>query len=539
MATSLWGEEFEIPNEQETVKKIIRKVKVDNRTDEQKLKSKKTSIEEKIEIITQNVYKVLGHYKDIVTVIKSREELHNYIDAAIQNGIIAIDTETNNSLDPLTCLLMGGCIYTPGQNAAYIPINHVNRETNERLTWQCTERDIKEEFDRLNEINVKILTHNGKFDYKVLLCTCNYDMPIYWDSYVAARLLDENEPSAGLKQQYISKIDPTQEKYSIDHLFEELPYAIFDPELFAYYAAIDAYMTYKLYLWQVERFKDPNLTGVKNVFDTIEMPLIKVVAKMELTGIDIDLEYAERLSKKYHKLLNDCNAEIQEELSKYEEQILQWRLTPEANFKPKKKKITKTGEEFDKSKNEQLEDPVNTSSPIQLAILLYDILKVPQVSTKQPRGTGVEELKSIHNKTQLPICKMILKSRTLEKLINTFIDKLPNDKNPKDGKIHCEFLSLGTDTGRFSSKNPNLQNIPRSDIKIKPMFRAPKASETIKEFDNIIDLDLYDEVETQNGWVKAKNLKVKDSLILEDNKKGIIKSIKTVNYKVQLEVECA
>lgn len=539
MATSLWGEEFEIPNEQETVKKIIRKVKVDNRTDEQKLKSKKTSIEEKIEIITQNVYKVLGHYKDIVTVIKSREELHNYIDAAIQNGIIAIDTETNNSLDPLTCLLMGGCIYTPGQNAAYIPINHVNRETNERLTWQCTERDIKEEFDRLNKVNVKILTHNGKFDYKVLLCTCNYDMPIYWDSYVAARLLDENEPSAGLKQQYISKIDPTQEKYSIDHLFEELPYAIFDPELFAYYAAIDAYMTYKLYLWQVERFKDPNLTGVKNVFDTIEMPLIKVVAKMELTGIDIDLEYAERLSKKYHKLLDDCNAEIQEELSKYEEQILQWRLTPEANFKPKKKKITKTGEEFDKSKNEQLEDPVNTSSPTQLAILLYDILKVPQVSTKQPRGTGVEELKSIHNKTQLPICKMILKSRTLEKLINTFIDKLPNDKNPKDGKIHCEFLSLGTDTGRFSSKNPNLQNIPRSDIKIKPMFRAPKASETIKEFDNIIDLDLYDEVETQNGWVKAKDLNFQDHLMLEDNKKGLIKSIKTVSYKVQLEVECA
>ena len=456
MANSLWGEEFEIPSEQEVVKKIVKKVKVDNRTDEQKLKSKKTSIEDKIEIITQNVYKVLGHYKDIITVIKSREELHNYIDAAIQNGIIAIDTETNNSLDPLTCLLMGGCIYTPNQKAAYIPINHVNRETNERLEWQCTEQDIKEEFNRLNEANVKILTHNGKFDYKVLLCTCNYDMPIYWDSYVAARLLDENEPSVGLKQQYISKIDPTQEKYSIDHLFEELPYAIFDPELFAYYAAIDAYMTYKLYLWQVERFKDPDLSRVFALYKNTELPLIKVVAKMELRGISLDKEYSKRLGIKFHNLVDDCNRRISEELSKYEEQILQWRLTPEANFKPKKKKITKTGEEFDKSKNEQLEDPVNVNSPTQLAILLYDVLKSPQVSTKQPRGTGVDELKAIYDKTQLPLCKLMLESRGLEKIIGTFVDKLPNDINSKDGKIHCEFLSLGTSTGRFSSKNPNL-----------------------------------------------------------------------------------
>lgn len=84
-----------------------------------------------------------------------------------------------------------------------------------------------------------------------------------------------------------------------------------------------------------------------------------------------------------------------------------------------------------------------------------------------------------------------------------------------------------------------MQQIPRSNIEVKPLFRAPTASEYIKEFDNRIELGLYDEVETQNGCVKAKNLKVKDSLILEDNKKGIIKSIKTISYKVQLEVECA
>ena len=177
------------------------------------------------------------------------------------------------------------------------------------MEWQLTEKDIKEEFERLE--GIKILTHNGKFDYKVLHCTIGWDMPIYWDSYCAARLIDENEP-AGLKQQYIDKIDPTQEKYSIDHLFEELPYALFDPEIFAYYAATDAYMTYKLYEWQVEKFKDPFLKGSYYILTNIEIPLIEVVAKMELTGIELDYEYAKRLSIKYNKLMDDCNKKIKE-----------------------------------------------------------------------------------------------------------------------------------------------------------------------------------------------------------------------------------
>ena len=119
-----------------------------------------------------------------------------------------------------------------------------------------------------------------------------------------------------------------------------------------------------------------------------------------------------------------------------------------------------------------LEDPIKVSSPTQLAILLYDVLKCPQVSTKSPRGTGVEELKKLYEKTKLHLCELMLESRGLDKLLNTFVDKLPTDVNPYDGKIHCEFLSLGTDTGRFSSKQPNLQQLPRDDKSIKMMLRA-------------------------------------------------------------------
>ena len=453
---SLWGEDFNIPDTKETAKKLIKKIKNDEKTDTQKLKSKTVSIDEKIQVITENVHKVLGHYKDLITVIKTKEELAHYINIAISNGIIAIDTETNNSLDALTCKLMGACIYTPGEKAAYVPINHVDRLTNERLEWQLTEKDIKEEFDRLQSPllanPVKILTHNGKFDYKVLWCTTGFDMNIYWDSYVAARLLDENEPSAGLKQQYIDKIDPNQVKYDIEHLFDGMEYAIFDPDLFAYYAAIDAYMTYKLYLWQKERFEDPDLSRVYSLMMNTEIPLIKVVAKMEMRGITLDKEYSERLSKKVHAQVDDCNKRIEEELSKYKDQIAKWRLTDEAVKKPPNKK----GDGLGKSKNEQLEDPVKVSSPTQLAILLYDVLKCPQVSDKSPRGTGVEELKKLFEKTKLHLCELMLESRGLDKLLNTFVDKLPTDVNPYDGKIHCEFLSLGTDTGRFSSKAPNL-----------------------------------------------------------------------------------
>ena len=121
-----------------------------------------------------------------------------------------------------------------------------------------------------------------------------------------------------------------------------------------------------------------------------------------------------------------------------------------------------------------MSDPISLDSPMQLAILIYDILKYPQVSIKEPRGTGVDELTALSLKTKSPLFKIILEKRTLAKLLNTFIDTLPLKTHQKDGKIHCKFNSLGTDTGRFSSSEPNLQQIPRENKEIKPMFKAPE-----------------------------------------------------------------
>ena len=177
------------------------------------IKSKKLSIPEKLNIINDNVNNTLGIYKDTTTVIKSREELFSYIDKSLENNLIAIDTETNNSLDPLTCKIMGLCLYTPGLDSAYVPVNHTDLDGN-RLDWQVTEKDINEALNKINDITV--LTHNGKFDYEVIYCTCGVRIPIIWDSMVGAKVLNENEHSAGLKQQYKDKIDKSIEKYSID-----------------------------------------------------------------------------------------------------------------------------------------------------------------------------------------------------------------------------------------------------------------------------------------------------------------------------------
>lgn len=263
--------------------------------------------------------------------------------------------------------------------------------------------------------------------------------------------------------QYIQKIDSTIEKYSIEHLFKDVEYAVVDPEIFALYAATDAYMTYRLYEWQKSRFEEPDAYRLYKLFMDVEMPVMEVAAEMELTGVCIDNEYAKRLSEKYHKKLDAIDAKIAEELDKLAPTIVEWRKTRDAQYKAPKEDGT-----FSKSKSEQLSDPVQVTSPTQLAILFYDVLKHPVVDKKSPRGTGEDILKQI----ELPICKVILEKRGIEKLLGTYIDKLPTCVCEKDGKLHAHFNQVGTDTGRFSSSDPNLQNIPSHEKAIRMMFKA-------------------------------------------------------------------
>lgn len=511
MLDNLWGEEFSVCDIAKT-KKIIKKIsepKEIKTTRIKQIKSKTLSTKDKLTLITEAVNQTLSKYKDHILIIKTRVDFISYIDKAIENKIIAIDTETNNSLDPITCKLMGLCIYTPGLNQAYIPVNHVNYETNLRLDWQLTEADIREQLNRLK--NIEIIMHNGKFDYQVLKCTCGVVVPPTWDTLIGAKLLDENERSAGLKQQYISKIDPDQEKYSIDNLFENIEYSNVDPDIFAMYAATDAYMTYKLYIYQKNIITRSELNKVYNLFKTIEMPLVPVLGEMELNGMNVDQNYGILLSKKYHRMLDRIDLKIADAFKEIQPKIDSWKLSSEANQKQIGGK---------KSKLEQLSDPISLTSPTQLAILIYDILKFKAVSTKKPRGTGEAELISLYAKSKLNLFKLLIDRREVVKLLTTYIDVIPElAKRWPDHRVHTHFNQYGAATGRLSSSDPiNFQNIPSRNKEIRLLFYAKLIEKEI-DVDEKQLLQIADctEVMTTAGYINVDKLQSGMKLKFEDN----------------------
>lgn len=525
MSEGLWGTEFEVKsNEKEIINKISNPKKVEKDIDVTKiLKSKKVSTEDKISIITENVNKILGQYKENTIVIYTEEELNSYIDKAITAKVISVDTETNNSLDPITCKLMGLCLYVPGEKQAYIPVNHIDYKTGQRLENQLTEQQIHDALSRIN--NIDIIMHNASFDIKVIQCTCNIELHVTWDTLIAANLIDENE-EAGLKKQYINHIDSSQEKYSIEHLFEKEKYEIFSPELFALYAATDAYMTYKLYQYQKDILEQEDMSKVYKLFKDIEMPLVKVVKDMELRGIEIDQEYAKRLSAKYTKNINKYQQLIEEELQRLKPQIDAWRKTEDANHHE-----VKDGKQ-QKSKNEKLQEDINLESPIQLSILLYDVLKSPVIDKDHPRGTSDKIV------AQMPfeICRLINARKKLLKLLRDFIDLLPTKVNI-DNKIHCNFKQCGTDTGRFACAEPNLQNIPSHAKEVRMMFKASTEYNSVECKNNCYKVSKLDEIQVNNTWIKSKDVKIGDELITSTNEIDVINDIKEDNLYYYLYVK--
>ena len=322
---------------------------------------------------------------------------------------------------------------------------------------------------------------------------CGLDIPVDWDTIIVYHLIDDNAYTYNLKNLYIKLIDPEQEKYDIEHLFEGVEYADVDPEIFALYAATDSMMTDKLFEYEYSILGEEDYKRVLALARETEIPCVKVTAAMELNGVYIDQEYAKRLQNKYHKKLDALDEKISYMLEKLKPQIDAWRLTPEASAVQKKKQSqkqydrAKMGSGFDpeqwsyingewykvsKSKLEQLDEevtPETLASPVQLGIILYDVLKCPVVNKEKPYATGEDELKAL--KQYAPLCDLMLQRRELAKLITAFIDSLPNQANV-DGKVHCHFNQYGAATGRFSSSEPNLQQVPSHNKEIRMLFKA-------------------------------------------------------------------
>ena len=479
---SLFGEEVDnllseiSKNTTSSLLKKIKAPKAETKSTEQQLKSKKISLEDRIKLINEHVEATLGMHRKDIQVIYKKEDLVSFIDKAIECGYLAYDTETNNSLDYLTCKIVGLCLYVPGFKAVYVPIWHTDYKTNMLLTNQVSFTDAQQQLQRVVDNKVKVIMHNGKFDYQVTKCFFKVEMPIYWDTMVASRMINENDESASLKWQYKDKIDHNHPDYDIDKMFPGIQYTYVNPDVFALYAATDALMTYLLYEWQKDVLSRPEEKNVLKLFTEVEMPLVIPVAEMELRGVLFDSEYAKRLQDKFHAGVNHYDELIKAELDNYADKIAEWRLTPAANYR--EKKTNKKGEiTFGKSKSEQLTEDINLDSPAQLAILLYDILKVKPVNKNKPRTTDKKALPLIAKQNNIKLCDLLVARKKLITLLTDFIDKLPNLVNPVDGAIHCNFNQTGKEeegvvTGRFSSSNPNLQQIPSHDTSIRPVFIA-------------------------------------------------------------------
>ena len=439
-------DDFELPEiSHEAIKQRLVKIGKTHSVQQKQVSYANLPLEEKLKIIETEVYKTLGRYKGFVKVIHDAETLNRYINKAISVDYLAFDTETNNSLDPLTCKVMGLCLYIPNTKPAYVPINHCKPGTEELLPNQVTEQEAKDALMRLKD--TKIIMHNGKFDIRVINNTLGFYMPIWWDTMLAAQLLDENE-RAGLKPQYKKYVDPTIGTYNIEKLFAGVPYAWVNPEVFALYAAIDSYDTYLLQQNQYDRFSQPGMENMFKLFSTIEVPVTLIVAKMEDDGIDLDMDFVTKLNNKYHAGLDKAISSMENYLDIYKTFIQMYQAEG------------------------KLDTPLNFNSTPQLQTLLYDILKIPPLEGVG-RATDANTLESLNNE----FVNYLLDYRHFSKLISAFTESLPKLRSPRDGKIHASFNQMGKEennvrTGRFSSTDPNLQQIPSHEKVMRLMFKA-------------------------------------------------------------------
>lgn len=460
----------------------------------------------KISTIVSMVEKNLGKYRESSLIITDEEILCNYINHSIENGYIAIDTETTG-LDPLQDELVGICIYTPNEKTAYIPVNHKSYITGMKAPNQLSVDILHREFNKLKD-TCKVIMFNAPFDIRFLKSGIDVHLECYWDCYLGTRLLNENEGAGnnGLKklhQKYV--LNGVGDAFKFDDLFKGITFDKIPIDTGSLYASHDAIITYELFEYQRpfltadnEECKKRGLQDVAWVFHNIEMPIVDVCVAMEDNGVFFDAEYAKELSVKYNAILDDKVQTFYDICNRYAKSIDGYRMSV-ADCK--------------------LDDPINIASSTQIAVLLYDILGVEAVDPKNPRGTGVEILSKIDH----PIAKAILEYREVSKLLSTYIDKLPKCVNPKDGRVHCKFNQYGADTGRFSSNDPNMQNIPSHNHDIRKMFTASDGyvlmSSDFSQQENCecFTIDRWCEVETVNGWQYADRIVVGDVLKTKDD----------------------
>lgn len=384
------------------------------------------SIKEQIVAISE---KVKEHFPDSkAELITSAEQLHTYIDHMIVCGIGAIDTETTG-LDRQKDHIVGWSLYYPDGTEVYIPCKHIVPIFDTPYANQLTYEQCGAELQRLVSAKTKLVMANADFDLSMIWHDFKVDLVdiIFFDVFLAWRCLKENEKDNTLKGLYTKYVvRGTIDKMKFNDFFSPELYPYCDPQIAKLYAAADARYTFELFKWQMQYLTKNNPKCKKYKFDAIsdlyfgiENPLIKVCQMMHRRGVYLEQSVADMLKTKYNNILKKEETKLQRELQD---------IINNPNYYTSVKAPFGSVNDF------------NPNSGPHVEWLVYDLLKL-DAGTKK-RTTKKEILGNFN----VPIIKNILKYRSLVTLISTFVQKLPKvAAEAPDGKIHCEFKSIGAD----------------------------------------------------------------------------------------------
>ena len=354
--------------------------------------------------------------------IDNESDMLNLSEFLRTNEILSLDTETT-STNAIDAELVGLSFSVTENEAFYVPIPP---EQDKALKIVNIFKPLYE------DSKIQKVGQNIKYDLSVL---ANYGVTLkgdMFDTMIAHYLL---QPELRHNMDYMAEVYLNYKTIHIEELIgpkgkKQGSMRDLNPEHIYEYACEDADITLKL-----KNILEPKLkeNGIWNLFHDIEMPLVSVLAEMEMNGVRIDTTSLQETSTILSKRINDIEKDI----------------------------YTLAGEEF------------NISSPKQVGEILFGKMKIIEKPKKTKTGqyvTSEEVLQQLKNKSE--IVGKILEHRGLKKLLNTYVDALPKLINPRTGHIHTSFNQTVTATGRLSSSDPNLQNIPVRGEEGKEIRRA-------------------------------------------------------------------
>ena len=371
--------------------------------------------------------------------VDTPDKFEQFFSELSRQQLFAIDTETT-SIFPMRAELVGISFCWQPHRAFYLPL---------RAPLGCKYLDVaavrRKLAPLLSDAGIKKIGQNIKYDILVL---ANAGMPlsgVCFDTMVASYCLDPARSSHGLDNMALDYLN--YECLPISAVIGkgrgQLSFDMVDTAAACEYAAEDADITFQLYQYLSARLEGQ--PPIKKLFEQVEMPLVTVLAQMEYNGVSVDKD-----------LLTAMAAEIDQQLRTISERIY-----------------------------EHAGGPFNIDSPKQLAEILFDRLGLEPVRLgKSGRSTDAGVLEQLTGRHE--IVELILRYRTLSKLKNTYLDKLPALINPRTGRVHTSFNQTVTATGRLSSSDPNLQNIPvRTELgkKVRAAFIPQKRTDRILSAD--------------------------------------------------------